>query len=164
MPFTPYHFGPCACVAIPLRRHIDLPVLLLTNVVVDVEPLTIEVLRLPLLAHGLLHSFAVSTFLGLGLAAVCWRGRRGLARAMRAVRYPYETSALKMLMSAVGGMWLHVLIDAPLYTDIRPFLPSMLNPLYGLYTYDTAALLCALCYIPALWLYLRCRTPKNPRS
>lgn len=158
MPFTPYHFGPCACIAIPLRRHIDLPVLLLTNVVVDVEPLTIELLRLPLLAHGFFHSFLVSTALGLGLAAVCWKGRAGLARAMRAVRYPYETSAKKILMTAIGGMWLHVLIDAPLYEDCRPFLPSALNPLLGLYTYDTAALVCALLYIPAIILYLRCRT------
>ena len=158
MPFTPYHFGPCALIAIPLRRHVDLPVLLLTNIVVDTEPLTILALGWPLRPHGFFHSFVISTLLGLGLAAVCWKGRAGLERAMKAIRYPYETTLKKILVTAIGGMWLHVLIDAPLYEDGRPLFPSSLNPLLGLYSYDTAALLCALCYIPAIYLYLRCRT------
>jgi hypothetical protein len=39
MPFTPCHFGPSACIALPLNRWIDLPVFLLANVAIDIEPL-----------------------------------------------------------------------------------------------------------------------------
>lgn len=52
MPFTPLHFGPHACVALPLRRRVDLPVFLLTNVVVDVEPLLVLTFNLNYPLHG----------------------------------------------------------------------------------------------------------------
>jgi len=37
VPFTPFHFGPGAFIALSLRKYIDLPVLVLANVVIDFE-------------------------------------------------------------------------------------------------------------------------------
>ncbi|MHC4299546.1 MAG: hypothetical protein ACYS7Y_19890 [Planctomycetota bacterium] len=36
MPFTPYHFGPSGCVGLILRKWIDVPVFVLTNVIIDI--------------------------------------------------------------------------------------------------------------------------------
>ena len=45
MPFTPYHFGPHGCVGLVLKRYLDLPVFMLANVAVDLEPLAVMVFR-----------------------------------------------------------------------------------------------------------------------
>jgi membrane-bound metal-dependent hydrolase YbcI (DUF457 family) len=58
-----------------------------------------------------------------------------------------------MILSGVLGTWFHVLLDAPLYTDIRPFYPFQANPLYGLVGYGAMYLSCALCFIPAMGLH-----------
>ena len=39
MPYTPYHFGPNGLVGLLFRRWLDLPMLLLVNVIIDVEVL-----------------------------------------------------------------------------------------------------------------------------
>ncbi len=39
MPFTPFHFGPSAVIALPLNRYIDIPTFLLANIAVDIEPI-----------------------------------------------------------------------------------------------------------------------------
>ena len=53
-------------------------------------------------------------------------------------------------MSAVMGTWFHVLLDAPLYTDIRPFFPCDANPLYGLIEQPVLYLICILSFAPVL--------------
>ena len=39
MPVTPYHFGPNGLVGLLFKRWIDLPVVVLANVVIDMEVL-----------------------------------------------------------------------------------------------------------------------------
>ena len=43
MPFTPFHFGAHACIAIPLRKIIDIPVFILSNIIIDIEPLIVMI-------------------------------------------------------------------------------------------------------------------------
>ena len=64
MPFTPFHFGPSATIAFPLRGKIDIPVFILANVAIGIEPLTVMILNLSYPLHGYAHSF-----LGGGLAS-----------------------------------------------------------------------------------------------
>jgi len=151
MPFTPFHFGPCAAIGLPLQRHVDLPMLLLANVAVDLEPLLVlsgVVRDYPV--HGYCHSLLVGTGVGLLLALACYP-LRGLFRVFhQRLRIHYAPTLPRMMLWAVLGVWFHVLLDAPLYGDIRPFWPSQANPLYSLVDPDLMYDLCAVSFLPAL--------------
>ena len=67
MPFTPYHFGPSGFVGLALRRWLDVPVFVLANVVVDLEPLVVVLFGLDYPLHGYVH-----TFLGGTVVALLW--------------------------------------------------------------------------------------------
>lgn len=154
MPFTPFHFGPFACVGVPLHRRLDLPAFLLANVAVDLEPLAVMLLRLDRPLHGYCHTFLLAPVVALALAAVLWPARGLVKAGMRTAGLPYETTFLKLFVAGLLGASLHVLMDAPLYHDIRPFLPLDVNPLRGAVSSRTMYLGCLVSFIPAGMLYL----------
>jgi membrane-bound metal-dependent hydrolase YbcI (DUF457 family) len=119
MPFTPFHFGPSGFLGLVLRRWIDLPVFLLANVVVDVEVLIFTSLPIHRYAHTLLIGTAVGALWGVAAYPL----RNFFKSIMEAFGLPYKTGFLKMLISGVLGVWLHVLIDAVYHFDVRPFWP-----------------------------------------
>ena len=116
----------------PVRRFIDVPVFVLANVVVDLEPLAVRTFGFDYPYHGYCHTFLIGTLVGVVWGLVAYRGRGVLAWLMCRLHLPYQTRLPKMLISGVLGVWLHVLLDAPLYRDIRPFFPIEANPLLGL--------------------------------
>ena len=66
MPFTPYHFGPHATVALPLHRYLDVFVFVGANVVVDLEPLLVLTFHLNYPLHGYCHTLAVNVPVTVG--------------------------------------------------------------------------------------------------
>lgn len=154
MPFTPYHFGPSGCVALPLQKYIDVPVFMLANVVIDFEPGVVLLLGLSYPAHGYCHTFLFGTVIGLIWGLVAYTARNPLGWLMKLFGLPYWTSLGKMVLSGVLGVWFHVLLDSFCWPDIRPFWPIGANPLYNLTGPDTVRLLCAVAYIPAIVLYI----------
>ncbi len=154
MPFTPLHLGPALFFGMVLLRYIDLPTFLVANVIVDIEPLVIltfglhraSSLDLPL--HGLLHSFLGGTFVALLLALVMIRMRGYLEPLMRLVGLEQVSSPRSVYAAALSGVYLHILLDSPLYTDIRPFYPFSFNPLLG--GLGTALLIYMLCIFTGL--------------
>ncbi|MHC5056399.1 MAG: hydrolase [Planctomycetota bacterium] len=154
MPLTPYHFGPHACIALPLGRHLDLPVFIGANVIVDIEPVLVVVLRLRYPLHGYAHTLLMGSLVGLAWATAMYPLRGLVGKAMRLVRLPYEPSYLKMALSGVLGVWLHVILDSFLYNDIRPFFPLDANPLLGLVYWGALYRACAVSFLPALAIYV----------
>ena len=154
MPFTPYHFGPSACIALPLRKYIDIPVFILANVVIDLEPLAVILFGLNYPLHGYFHTFLVGTVVALVWGLIAYWGKSILQRLMKLFHLSYETNFRKMLLSAILGIWFHVLLDGQLYTDIQPFWPLKANPLYGLLSYNTIYLICKISFLPAIVLYI----------
>jgi len=154
MPFTPYHFGPHGCVGLVFKRYLDLPVFLLANVAVDLEPLAVMVFGLSYPLHGYFHTFLFGTFVGIGWAWVAYPFRDVIKLVMNAFRLRYSTTLIKMIVSGVLGAWLHVLFDAPLYRDIRPFFPWEANPLYDIVSMSAVYRFCAICFISAIVLYV----------
>ena len=155
MPFTPFHFGPSACVALPLNRYIDLPVFLLANVAVDIEPLLVMMFNLSYPLHGYAHTLVGAALVGLAWGGIAY-GLRGLLTVLmtKGLHLAYSPSRSRMLMSGVLGAWFHVALDAPLYTDIRPFWPLSGNPLLGMIESDAMYAICAYSFIPAVLFYL----------
>ena len=137
MPFTPLHFGPALFFGMILLRYIDFPTFLVANVIVDIEPFVILIfglhradsLSLPL--HGLSHSFLGGTFVALLLVLLMTRIREFTASLTRLIGMEQKHSARSIYAAALSGVYLHILLDSRLYTDIRPFYPFSLNPFLG---------------------------------
>ena len=154
MPFTPFHFGPHACVSLPFYRYLDIPIFLGANVAIDIEPLLVMTFNLDYPLHGYCHTLLIGGLVGLLFATAAYPLRRLIRRAMSLLRLPYAPTYTKMALSGVLGAWLHVLFDAPLYYDIRPFYPLQANPLYQVVSLSTVYTICAACSVPALLLYV----------
>ena len=100
--------------------------------VVDVEPL-LALLGLarnyPL--HGYFHTYLASVVLGLAVGYFIY-ATRALTHSL--FRYLYlaeeEPTATSSSLGGVVGWALHVSMDSPIYSDIRPLLPAQYNPLY----------------------------------
>lgn len=153
MPFTPYHFGPCACIALPLNKHIDIPVFILANVIVDLEPLAVILLGLNYPLHGFCHTFLVGTALGLGWGLLAYAARGFFKWLMQLFRLPYQTNIGKMALSGILGIWLHILLDANLYNEMRPFWPIAGNHLYKMISYSVLYSICEISCIAAVVIY-----------
>ena len=154
MPFTPFHFGPHACVSLPCHRYLDVPVFIGVNIAIDVEPLLVMTFNLNYPVHGYCHTLLIGGVVGVLFATAVYPLRRLLGKAMNMFRLPYAPSWGQMALSGVLGAWLHVLFDAPLYGDIRPFYPLQANPLYGVLSSGAVYRICAVCFVPALLLYV----------
>ena len=132
MPFTPFHLGPALTIGLPLRRFIHAPTYIVANVIVDVEPFLVMVLGLNYHLHGYLHTFIGAFAVGLVLAYVMYLIDRFVRRLWSKLLLISKGSySLKeYVIAGVSGTLMHVLLDSPLYTDIRPLYPLTLNPLY----------------------------------
>ncbi len=154
MPLTPFHFGPHACVALPLRRYIDVPVFICANVAVDIEPLLVMLFGLDYPLHGYCHTLLIGGLLGLLFAMAAYPFRPFIGDVMSLLRLTYSTTLLKMAVSGILGAWLHVLFDAVLYVDIKPFYPLSANPLYDIIPFNAVYVICTICFLPAFAMYL----------
>ena len=156
MPLTPFHFGPSACIALPLKRYIDVPVFILANVAIDIEPLIVMNFHLSYPLHGMAHTFAGAAVIGICLGLIANWNKTHIQRLMeKMLRLQYAASLKKYILSGILGCWLHVLLDSPLYTDIKPFSPfSDLNPLFGAVQGSMVYKVCAYAFIPAIFFYI----------
>ena len=154
MPFTPFHFGVSACVALPLNRYIDLPVFVLANVAIDIEPLIVMIFDLAYPLHGYAHTLLGGTIIGVLCGVLANSAKSPLSFVIeRMLRLSYSNSLKKYIFSGVSGTWFHIFLDSTLYTDIKPFYPFNSNPLFGIVQSDTVYKYCALAFIPAILLY-----------
>lgn len=153
MPFTPFHFGPAACVALPLRDKVDLPVFVLVNVAVDIEPLLVLLFGLNYPLHGYAHTLLGSAIVGLAFGALAYRFGAQLEHGMAGLHLQYRSGLRKALLSGVAGAWMHVIMDAFLYDDLKLFYPFSGNPLLGLISMPKMYLACELALLPAIALY-----------
>ena len=124
MPFTPYHFGPSGFLGLVFRKWVDVPVFVLANVVIDVEVLIIAFLGLGRPVHRYAHTLLGGLVLGVLWAMAAYPMRGLFKRVMAFLRLKYETCLLKMIISGVLGVWLHVLIDGTYHSDVKPFWPD----------------------------------------
>lgn len=154
MPFTPFHFGPHACVSLPLYRYVDIPIFIGANVAVDVEPLLVLSYNLNYPLHGYGHTLLIGGLVGLVFTTAAYPLRSYIGRLMAFLRLPYTPTYLKMALSAIVGAWLHILFDAILYLDIQPLYPLQSNPLYGVLSQNSVYLICSVCFVPAFMLYV----------
>ena len=161
MPFTPFHLGPALGLGLPLRRHLHVPTFLAASVVVDVEPLLVLVLGLDYPLHGYLHTILFASLAGLALGYVMFSLDGLLHPLYRALRMVADGSYSRKAFLVTGalGTAFHVLLDSPLYRDIRPLYPLTLNPFFypsltsGVYSFCVWTGVLGLAYYAGLLLY-----------
>ncbi|MHC4500074.1 MAG: hypothetical protein ACYS21_13275 [Planctomycetota bacterium] len=168
MAFTLYHFGPSGFLGLALRRWVDLPVLLLANVVVDVEVLIVRMFELGWPIHKYAHTFLIGAGAGALWGILAYPLRNFFKAVMQMVRLPYETGFVKMAVSGVLGVWLHVLIDSVYHFDVRPFWPWVKrNYMFGAIGQSSVLIICIILWVAAVGLYirlLRSQTKKSKRG
>mgnify|MGYP000844882347 FL=1 len=164
MPFTPFHFGPCAAITFLLKERIDLPIFILANIVIDIEPLAVMTLNLSYPLHGYAHCFLGATFIGALWGIVGFKGKTIIHRAMQWMGLNYRTTMKTAIISGIGGALSHIILDAPIYADIKPFYPLSSNPFYGMVSDIKMYLFCGILCITTVPLYIKARRNEKKAS
>lgn len=128
MPLTPFHLGPGLLVGLLLPRYIDFPTFLVAGAIVDVEPVLVLTLNLDYPLHGFFHSFLGGTLVAFLLAAVMSKVGESLFPLLSFFKLGQRSSFKSILLASMSGVYIHVLLDSMMYTDIRPFYPMDFNP------------------------------------
>ena len=152
MPFTPYHFGPGLLIGLLFLRFIDFPTFLIASVIVDIEPFSVLVFNLDYPLHGFFHSFLGGTIIALILTVIMTKVRRFFTPIMSLFKIEQEISFKKILLASLLGIYIHILLDSPIYTDIRPFFPLDFNPFYRTTSLPglLETMICVWCFIAGL--------------
>ena len=150
MPFPPYHFGASTFFGLALRKWIDVPVFVLANIIVDIEVLFYN--------HGPYHRYVHNLLIGAA-AGVVWGALAYLAKPifvkiMRFIRINYKANLIKMIISGILGVWLHVFIDGIYHHDMLIFWPGKARPFWRLLSKPEVRLWCKLSFIGVAILYI----------
>ena len=156
MPFTPFHFGPGLLISLSLLSFIDIPTFLIASVIIDIEPFLVLVFQLNYPLHGFFHSFLGGFIVAVLLTMVLSKIRKYFTPLLTFFKIIQSTSFKKILISSISAIFIHILLDSPIYLDIQPFFPYEFNPFYsyslwpGLFAY----LICAWCFGGAILVYI----------
>jgi len=131
MPFTVFHLGPALALGLPLRRYIHVPTFILANVFIDIEPLLVLALDLNYSLHGYLHTLLFASMFGAVLGYAMYLLEKVFKPLYKTLHLVPENPIRieSFIVAGVSGSILHVLLDSPLYHDIKPFYPIAVNPL-----------------------------------
>ncbi len=156
MPLTPYHFGPGLFIGLLFLSFIDFPTFLIASVIVDIEPFLVLLFNLNYPLHGFFHSFLGGTIIALILTVIMTKIREFFTPLMRFFKIEQEISFKKILFASLLGINIHILLDSPIYTDIRPFFPLDFNPFYRITSLagSLETMICVWCFLAALIIYI----------
>ncbi len=133
MPFTPFHLGPALAIGLPLRKFIHAPTFIIANVILDLEPFFVLLFNLDYPLHGYAHTILAAIPVSLILGSVLYRLDFILNNFWHKLFLTPIKSNQKFesfILAGFLGSILHILFDAPLYSDIRPLYPLTINPFY----------------------------------
>lgn len=120
MPFTPFHLGPGAAFKAMGGRHFSFMVFGGSQVLMDVEPL-VGILRGSAILHGYTHTLAGALVIGV-IAALL--GKPISTYVLALLRIPHQPFTwLAASSGALIGTFSHVVFDAVMHADMRPWWP-----------------------------------------
>lgn len=155
MPFTPYHLGPALLFGLLAFQWLDFPTFVVANVIVDGYAGLVFLGALDGPMHGPLTTFVGGGFLALLLSGVMLQARPRLDPLLERLQLPRTASASRIVAAGVVGVWLHVVLDAILYTDVHPFAPfTDANPFLGLVPSSVVYGGCAVAAVLGLIAYV----------
>lgn len=141
MPFTPIHLGPGLAFKAAAGRHFSFMVFGGAQVLMDIEPL-LGILQDKPILHGVSHTVAGALAIGL-LAALIGKPVSSAVLARLKIPHPPLTW-LASFAGAYIGTFSHILLDAVMHADMRPWWPAGAeNPLLYIIGIDQLHLACA---------------------
>jgi len=154
MPFTALHIGPALLVALILYPLLDTPTMLVSSIVLDIEPLMVILLGLPRPLHGTYHSLTVGTPIGIAVAVLMYLIRGYTSRYMEKLGLPQGGEFRGYLAASLVGIWGHILLDSFLYSDLSLIYPWRWNPLLGLSSNRVILNVCLVSFPLTVIIYL----------
>lgn len=162
MPFTPYHFGPNGLVGLVFKKWLDLPAVLLANVMIDTEVLFRSHNPVPPLTHWdyphqvfHFHTLLIGGLVGACLGLLLYLFKNPLKKLMLLLKLEYQPTLLKMVISGIIGIWLHVIVDSIYHWDVQMFWPNTKwRPLYNILSQHHTKDICLILLLAAFALYI----------
>lgn len=154
MPLTPFHLGPALFFGILLFGYIHFPTFLISSVIVDIEPFLVLLFNLNYSLHGFLHSFLGGSLVAIILSLLMIRIGGKIQKVAKLFKLEQKCSNRNIWFASFSGIYLHILLDSPLYVDIKPFYPLDFNPFYNILTGVEIYSLCALLFLGGFIIYL----------
>jgi len=156
MPFTPFHFGPALFIGLLFLGFIDFPTFLVASVIIDIEPFLVLTLNLDYPLHGFFHSLLGGTLVAIPLALLMLKIRDKLTPLLSFFKLEQKISFLRILVASLLGIYIHILLDSRMYTDIQPFYPSNFNPLLtsGILAGFDSYIICIWSFVGAAIIYI----------
>jgi len=149
MPITPFHFGPGLLLKELRPQFFSFTVFILSQIILDIESLY-NILNHNEKIHAYFHTYIgslVPLVISVLLYVVC-KGRF-FQKKMRKI------SLLGIIVTAWIGVWSHVFLDSIMHPDLQPFWPfSSENPVLGLIGIGNLHIICLICFIIGLGIYL----------
>jgi len=156
MPYTPYHFGPGIFIGLVFIRFLDFPTFLIASVIIDIEPFLVLSLHLNYPVHGFFHSLLGGSIIALILAGIMILIRKYLTPLMSFFKLEQKVSYKKIIFASLFSIYIHILLDATMYWDIKPLFPLDFNPFlrYTSNPGDLARMICEFCFFGGLGVYI----------
>lgn len=153
MPFTPFHWGPSSWIGLIFLKFLDFPTLIISSVIVDIEPLYVLMFNRPLPLHGFLHTFLGCSILAILTAIICYLLKEQIKKVMKLFRLDQNTTFKKIIMTSFFGVYFHIFLDSFLYKDMNPFYPIIGNSLFNLFSSFEVYIFCILSFLIGFIIY-----------
>ncbi|MGV9168419.1 MAG: hypothetical protein ACOC38_00570 [Promethearchaeia archaeon] len=154
MPFTPFHFGPAMLLAFLFFPFFDVAALLLSSVIIDIEPFGVIFLGFPGPLHGILHTLLGATVMGILVALLIYILKMPVQKILSLFKIQQDMKVGRSIYTSLFGTYLHVLLDAFLYAEMNPFFPLLGNPLYGLVSASGIYTFCTIGFLIGILVFL----------
>jgi len=129
LPFTPFHLGPALLLGMMFLTTFNLPTVLISSVIPDLEPFLILYFNIPgYPLHGFFHSYFGSSILTILVAGIVYPLRNLFNRALSVFQISQKSSFKNILFTSFVGTYSHVFLDSFLYGEMMPFYPFTTNP------------------------------------
>lgn len=154
MPFTPFHFGPNLWIGILLLKFINIGAFLLSNIIIDLEPLIVLIFKLEYPLHGYMHSYLIVTLLALPSTILYHRLLFIFNKILKPFKFAQESSKKTIFFSFLIGFYFHIFLDSIIYKDITPFWPFKFKPFFAISGSTTIYIFCIASFFVAVFFFL----------
>lgn len=153
MPFTPFHFGPNLWIGILLLKFINIGAFLLSNIIIDLEPLIVLLFNLEYPLHGYIHSYFIMTLIAIPSTILYHRFLFLFNKFLKPFKFAQESSKKTIYSSFLLGFYFHIFLDSILYKDIIPFWPFTFKPFFAISSSATIYIFCMASFVIAVFFF-----------
>ncbi|MDC7126306.1 MAG: metal-dependent hydrolase [Spirochaetales bacterium] len=115
MPLTPLHFGLNTSVGIIFKKYINIPMCVLSNVIIDIQPFLVVFFDCKFELHGFSHTLIGGSAIMLPVSVIFGLIRKKITKQ--------KISIVSYILGGEVGVLLHLFLDSLMHSDMVVFLP-----------------------------------------